>query len=58
MGGCLPDQPGFRNQPGRIHGDLKNSRYIRDNTLFVGIHPKLNKSQLDYIVSTINKYVK
>ena len=38
MGGCLPDQPAFKNSPGRIVGNLKNSRYIRDNCFFVGIH--------------------
>ena len=35
MAGTLPDQPGLRFTNGITVGDLKNSRYIRDNTLFI-----------------------
>ena len=55
MAGCLPDQPAFRNEPGRIVGKLKNSRYIRDKCFFVGIHPKLNYSNLDYLLNVLSK---
>ena len=43
MAGCLPDQPAFRNVPGRCHGQLPVSRYIRDKLVFIGIHPGLKK---------------
>ena len=46
MGGCLPDQPAFEGQPGKIIGNLKNSRYIRDNCFFIGVHPKINMEHI------------
>ena len=57
MGGSLPDQPAFRDQPGIVHGKLENSRYIRDNTMFVGIHPGLEKQHLDYIINNIINFI-
>ena len=43
MGGCLPDQPGFKNRHHKICGDLRNSRSIRENAMFIGVHSGLNK---------------
>ena len=57
MAGTLPDQPGLRNCHGIIMGDLKNSRYVRDNTLFVGVHPMLDIQDMDYIVEKINDFI-
>ncbi|HDZ61684.1 MAG TPA: DegT/DnrJ/EryC1/StrS family aminotransferase [Nitrospirae bacterium] len=56
--GCLPDQPAFRGVPGRVVGDLPNSRYLRDNLLFFGIHPGLKEKHLKYISDVILKYIK
>ena len=55
FGGCLPDQPGLRNQPGRSYGNLVNSRYIKDNAFFVGIHPSLSKNDIFHIHKTLKK---
>lgn len=44
MGGCLPDQPGFKNEQHRIVGDLSNARFIRDNALFIGVHSELTEA--------------
>jgi len=55
--GCLPDQPAFRNTPGRIMGDLKHSRYLKDNLIFVGIHPNLEIEQLRYLSDTIIAFI-
>ena len=57
MAGTLPDQPGLRNCDGIIIGDLKNSRYVRDNTLFVGVHPMLDIQDMDYILEKINDFL-
>ena len=57
MAGTLPDQPGLRKSNGIISGELKNSRYIRDNTLFIGIHPLLDLSDMDYILQIINDFL-
>lgn len=55
--GCLPDQPGLRYEPQRVSGNLKNSRYIRDNLFFIGIHPQLNKSDFDYFLTVLDKFI-
>lgn len=47
MGGCLPDQPGFRGRDHRVHGALTNARLIRDNALFVGVHSGLTTDNFD-----------
>ncbi len=57
MAGTLPDQPGLRNSPGITCGDLINSRYIRDNTLFIGVHPLLDLTHMDYILQIINDFL-
>mgnify|MGYP001314429875 CR=1 FL=1 len=56
--GCLPDQPAFRNAPGRTIGNLDNARYLRDKLIFIGIHPKLEEGHLQYILDTILFFVK
>jgi CDP-6-deoxy-D-xylo-4-hexulose-3-dehydrase len=56
--GCLPDQPAFRGVPGRIAGNLANSRYLRDNLIFIGIHPGLKRSHIEYIADVITKFIK
>lgn len=43
--GCLPDQPGFHNEPHRSVGKLPVSRWVRDNGIFIGCHPMLTKTQ-------------
>ena len=58
MGGCLPDQPAFRGQPGRIVGSLKNSRYIRDNCFFIGIHPMVTKKALINFVKLLKTFLR
>ena len=60
MAGCLPDQPAFSNKKNKIIGNLKNSRFIRDNLFFIGIHPNLNVSNMNYFLKHfeffLNKY--
>lgn len=56
--GCLPDQPAFRGVPGRSVGDLANSRYLRDNLVFLGVHPGLKEQHMKYITDTILSFIK
>lgn len=46
FGGCLPDQPAFRNQPKKVVGKLPVTRHIRDNTIFIGCHPAITREQV------------
>jgi CDP-6-deoxy-D-xylo-4-hexulose-3-dehydrase len=56
--GCLPDQPAFRSAPGRIVGDLSNSRFLRDRAMFVGIHPGLTKSHIQHVAESVVSFVR
>ncbi len=47
MGGCLPDQPGFKDRKHVVSGKLKNSRLIRENAMFIGIHSGLNQANFE-----------
>ena len=57
MAGCLPDQPAFHNKPGKIIGNLKNSRFVRDNLFFIGIHPGIKKKHINYFVRHFEIYL-
>lgn len=56
MGGCLPDQPAFQKSKIKIIGNLKNSRDIRDNVFFIGVHPKLKKKHFDHVINCLKKF--
>ena len=53
MGGCLPDQPGLRKENGKVIGNLKISRYIKNNCFFVGVHPLVKKQKYDLMINLI-----
>ncbi len=54
--GCLPDQPGFRDEAGRVVGDLPVSRLIRDNSVFIGCHPAISEAQIDHVIQTFDAF--
>ena len=56
MCGTLSDQPSLCSGVGIDYGDLKHSRYIRDNGFFIGCHPCLDYSDLEYTVKVIRAY--
>lgn len=55
MGGCLPDQPGFKNLPHRISGDLSISKKIRDNAFFIGCHGGISQENFDHIFQVFSQ---
>ncbi len=56
--GCLPDQPGFRDQPKKIIGKLPVSRWIRDNAIFIGCHPALTKQHVAQVLHAFGDFFK
>jgi CDP-6-deoxy-D-xylo-4-hexulose-3-dehydrase len=54
--GNLLAHPAFKNQPGRIAGDLSVSDYVLGNVFFVGVGPKLTPRDMMYIAKTIRAY--
>ena len=53
FGGNILRQPGFRNIPRRIHGDLSQSDVIMRQTFFVGVYPGLSDEAIDYVAAQI-----
>lgn len=41
----------------RVVGDLKNTDYIMENTLWIGVYPGMTDEMLSYMVNTIKDYV-
>jgi CDP-4-dehydro-6-deoxyglucose reductase, E1 len=54
--GSLPDQPGYINEPHRNVGGLKTSRWLRDNGLFIGCHPMIQKDQVEHLIQTFDDF--
>ena len=52
FGGNLTRQPAFRKMYYEQVGGLENSDYIMDRTFWIGVHPSLTQSQLEYIVDS------
>jgi len=57
LAGSLPDHPAFSGQPKRLVGDLHVSNWLRDNAFFIGCHPLLDKSRLDYVIESIKEFL-
>ena len=56
MCGTLPDQPALVHQIGESHGNLENSRYVKDNGFFIGCHPMLGKDEMNHIITVLKNY--
>ena len=55
--GNLTKQPYMINNNYRIFGELKNTDYIMSNTFWIGLHPALTESMLEYTVDKIERYI-
>ena len=55
--GCIPDQPGFRNQNIKVIGDLKVSRWLKNNSFFIGCHPLIKKEEREFVVSVFEEFL-
>jgi CDP-6-deoxy-D-xylo-4-hexulose-3-dehydrase len=51
--GNLVRQPAYADVEHRVVGDLRNTDYVMENLLWVGVYPGLDDAMLDYIVGTI-----
>lgn len=57
FGGCLPDQPAFRNKPIKVIGKLPVSRYLRNSAFFIGCHPAIGEEGKKYVVDTFKSFL-
>lgn len=58
FGGNLMKQPAYKALPRRISGSLNNADVITTNTFWIGVHPGLDDSRIDYLIDSITDYVK
>jgi CDP-6-deoxy-D-xylo-4-hexulose-3-dehydrase len=56
--GNLVKQPYMKNINFRVHGNLKNTDLIMENTFWIGLYPGLSKEHLEYSVLNIKNFFK
>jgi CDP-6-deoxy-D-xylo-4-hexulose-3-dehydrase len=56
--GNLIKQPYMKNITFKVHGDLKNTDFIMENTFWVGLYPGLSKKHLEYSIDKISNFFK
>ncbi len=55
--GNILRHPSFEGVNFRVHGDLKNTDYIMNNTFWFGVHPGIDEKRREYVVETIEKFL-
>lgn len=55
--GNMVDQPCIRGTRYRVAGELKTARHVRENGFFVGVHPGLDKGDLEYMVDVFTNFL-
>src|SRR6267154_2165258 len=56
FGGNLTRQPYMQGRNYRVHGSLKNSDRIMNDTFWIGVFPGLGESELGYVVGVIHDF--
>ena len=56
--GNLTKQPYMKNINFKVHGDLKNTDLVMENTFWIGLYPGLHNKHLDYTVNKILNFFK
>jgi CDP-6-deoxy-D-xylo-4-hexulose-3-dehydrase len=51
--GNLTKQPYMKNTDFKVHGDLKNTDLIMENTFWIGLYPGLKEKHLEYSVNKL-----
>ena len=55
FGGNLLRQPGFADTPRRVHGELKNTDIVMNDTFWIGVWPGLTLPMLDYMIESLHQ---
>ena len=56
FGGNILRQPGYRDIPHRLHGDLAETDRIAEQTFFIGVYPGLTAQMRDFVIETLMGY--
>ncbi len=58
FGGNITRQPAMENVSYRIHGKLKNSDKIMNDTFWIGCYPAINSQTIGYVVKVFDNFFK
>tara|TARA_Y100000590_G_scaffold339300_1_gene386785 strand:+ start:5628 stop:6962 length:1335 start_codon:yes stop_codon:yes gene_type:complete len=58
FGGNITSQPAYKNLKFKISGNLNNSNIVKDRLFWIGVHPNINLSHINYIAKTLEEGVK
>jgi len=57
FGGNLMKQPAYKDLPRRIVGSLDNANIITSNTFWIGVHPGIDETQIDFMIASIREFL-
>lgn len=57
FGGNLIRQPSFADVVYRVSGDLNNTDIIMNQTFWLGVYPKIQQQDMDYMLAKIKKFL-
>lgn len=55
--GNVTCQPYFEEVDYKIHGNLKNTDYVMNNTFWIGIYPGITDGMIDYILNKFEEFI-
>ncbi|MBI4894355.1 MAG: DegT/DnrJ/EryC1/StrS family aminotransferase [Candidatus Aenigmarchaeota archaeon] len=58
MTGDVTIQPVMKNIRYRKSGDLKNTKFIHNNSFLIGCHQGISRDQREYVVDVISKFIR
>lgn len=58
FGGNILKQPGYKDIQCRVIGDLSNAEQVRRGTFFVGVYPGLDDSRIDYMLESVEDFLR
>ena len=56
LSGNVLRQPGYRDIPRRVVGDLRHSDTVMNDSFFLGVYPGLTPSMVDYMADSIDAF--
>ena len=54
--GDITKHPAYKNSKFKISGELTEANFILKNSFWITLHPRLKKSDLDYIIKVFKNY--
>ena len=53
---CIRDRPYMLGQNFRVHGELRNTDIVMNQTFWVGVYPGLTTSMLDFVAERLESF--